>query len=118
MVLPSLIQYSKPTIIWSASWGFSPSGIGCQKSTIRSNSSSWFTVYRNCEYLPILALIAKSDTGLYLMVNFGLIRSLSYPLNLEILTPEIVPKSGFGLHNQLRLINILFKKKIKNDFLY
>ena len=53
----------------------------------------------------MLALIAKSEIGLYLRLNFGLMRNLSYPLNLDILNPLIVFNNGLGL--QLILIKEL-----------
>ena len=45
--------------------------------------------YKNWEYLPILALIAKSEIGLYLRPSVGLNIVLSYLLYLETLKPVL-----------------------------
>ena len=56
----------------------------------------------------MLALIAKSEIGLYLRLNFGLINNLSYPLKLDILKPNIVFNNGLGLQLILRKVLVVF----------
>jgi hypothetical protein len=41
------------------------------------------------------------------------IKDPTFVLTIVIL---FTPKSGFGLHKELRLLEILFNKKIKKDF--
>ncbi len=62
---------------------------------------------------PVDSFSMEASIFLFWAANDDLaIKDPTFVLTIVIL---FTPKSGFGLHNQLRLINILFKKKIKND---